>query len=74
MQTENASSGFGRSIVLRGGGHPLERSQVLAGAQGDPSGAQPVVPTIPTLTGTGLTLGGADIHGLPTAGHVASGE
>jgi hypothetical protein len=65
MQTETASSGFGRSLVVKSG---LGRSQVLASAQGSPSGAQPVVPTIPTLDRTGLTLGGADIQGLPTAG------
>ena len=65
MQTETASSGFGRSLVVKSG---LGHSQVLASAQGSPSGAQPVVPTVPTLVGSGLTLGGADIQSLPTAG------
>ena len=65
MQTETASSGFGRSIVVKSG---LGQSQVLASAQGSPSGAQPVVPTVPTLVGSGLTLGSADIQSLPTAG------
>src|SRR3954470_15380826 len=55
MQTETASSGFGRSLVVKSG---LGHSQVLASAQGSPSGAQPVVPTVPTLDGSGLTLGG----------------
>ncbi len=65
MQTETATSGFGRSIVLKSG---LARKHVIADAAGSPAGPEPVVPTIPTLKETGLTLGGADISGLPTAG------
>ena len=49
----------------------LARRQVLASAAGPPSGERPVVPTVPTvpsLVGTGLSLGSANILGLPTAG------
>jgi hypothetical protein len=68
MQTETATSGFGRSIVLRSG---LARAQVLAGARGSATAAQPAIPAIPadpTLTTIGITLGQPDINGLPTAG------
>ena len=68
MQTETATSGFGRSIVLKGGGIALERRRCSRCAQGSPAARSRSSRPCRRSKETGLTLGGADISGLPTAG------
>ena len=65
MDTESASAGFTRSIVMRSG---LAPADVRAGAAGSASAAVLGLPLEPTLTGTGITLGSPDIAKLPAAG------
>ncbi len=65
MDTETASSGFTRSIVMKTG---LAPTDVRAGAAGSASAAALGLPLEPTLTGTGITLGSPDIAKLPAAG------
>ena len=65
MDTESASAGFTRSIVMRSG---LAPADVRAGAAGSASAAALGLPLEPTLTGTGITLGSPDIAKLPAAG------
>ena len=65
MDTESASAGFTRSIVMKSG---LAPADVRAGAAGSASAAALGLPLEPTLTGTGITLGSPDIAKLPAAG------
>jgi hypothetical protein len=68
MDTETATSGFTRSIVMKAG---LAPADVLAGASGSAASAAPgALPAAlqPTLAGTGIVLGAPDIIKLPTAG------
>ena len=67
MDTETATSGFTRSIVMKAGLAPRD---VLAGAAGSAS-ARSGLPSVdfgPTLAGTGLTLGTPAFAALPSAG------
>jgi len=66
MDTEYATSGFTRSIVMKAG---LASKDVLAGASGSAATATlPVVPGAPTLVTTGIKLATPGIIGLPSAG------
>ena len=70
MDTETATSGFTRSIVMKAG---LASRDVLAGAAGSASsrrgrGVEAFIPLEPTLIGTELELGTPDIKRLPSAG------
>ena len=74
MDTETATSGFTRSVVMKTG---LASQDVLAGAAGSPSdgnattsagGFESLVPLAPTLIGTKLVLNTPDIKRLPSAG------
>ena len=75
MDTETATSGFTRSIVMKTG---LASRDVLAGAAGSarvrlrngaPASAfEPLLPLAPTLIGTKLVLSTPDIKRLPSAG------
>ena len=82
MDTETATSGFTRSVVMKTG---LASRDVLAGAAGSArsagstttaAGFEALIPLEPTLIGTKLTLGTPDIKRLPSAGtkgHVVVG-
>jgi hypothetical protein len=70
MDTETATSGFTRSVVMKTG---LASRDVLAGAAGSASsaagtGIEAFIPLEPTLIGTKLKLGTPDIKRLPSAG------
>ena len=71
MDTETATSGFTRSVVMKTG---LASRDVLAGAAGSARpqlrGAEfeALIPLEPTLIGTKLVLGTPDIKRLPSAG------
>ena len=66
MDTETATSGFSRSIVMKAG---LAPKDVLAGAAGSAFAASlPIVDFGPTLAGTGITLGTPAFAALPSAG------
>ena len=72
MDTETATSGFTRSVVMKTG---LASRDVLAGAAGSArsagstgAGIEALIPLEPTLIGTKLTLGTPDIKRLPSAG------
>ena len=74
MDTETATSGFTRSVVMKTG---LASKDVLAGAAGSPhdgnatdsgTGFEALVPLAPTLIGTKLVLSTPDIKRLPSAG------
>ena len=66
MDTETATSGFTRSIVMKAGLAPMD---VLAGARGSAaSGAARLVPAAPSLLATGIQLAAPDIIALPSAG------
>jgi hypothetical protein len=66
MDARTASSGFERSMVLRAG---LASTDVLRGARGS-SAATPgsIEPTVPSLAGTGLTIGAPILRGSSVAG------
>lgn len=73
MDTETASSGFHRSIVLKAG---LAARDVLSGGQGRavapaPDGTDPG-PVTPSLVDLGVTLSAPDIRGVTTAGTKAT--
>ena len=61
IDTETASSGYTRSIVMKAG---LTPKDVLAGAAGSRFGATSPSTLGPTLVGTGIRLGLPDIAGL----------
>ena len=74
MDTETATSGFTRSVVMKTG---LASRDVLAGAAGSPhdgnattssAGLESLIPLAPTLIGTKLVLSTPDIKRLPSAG------
>lgn len=65
MDTESATSGFTRSIVMKAG---LAPKDVLAGAAGSALAATPALSLEPTLVGTGIKLGTPDIINLPSVG------
>src|SRR6476660_1660293 len=74
MDTERATSGFTRSVVMKTG---LASRDVLAGAAGSPhdgnattssAGIESLIPLAPTLIGTNLVLSTPDIKRLPSAG------
>src|SRR4029078_6425039 len=74
MDTETATSGFTRSVVMKTG---LASRDVLAGAAGSPhdssattpsAGIESLIPLAPTLIGTKLALSTPDIKRLPSAG------
>ena len=74
MDTETATSGFTRSVVMKTG---LASRHVLAGAAGSPrdasstttgAGLEALIPLEPTLIGTKLVLSTPDIKRLPSAG------
>ena len=74
MDTETATSGFTRSVVMKTG---LASRDVLAGAAGSPhdgnattssAGIESLIPLAPTLIGTKLVLSTPDIKRLPSAG------
>jgi hypothetical protein len=74
MDTETATSGFTRSVVMKTG---LASRDVLAGAAGSPhdgnattssAGIESLIPLAPTLIGTNLVLSTPDIKRLPSAG------
>ena len=70
MDSESATSGFTRSIVMRAG---LASRDVLAGASGSGVAGLLVLPPEPTLTTIGIKLGSPTIVGLPsaaTSGHI----
>jgi hypothetical protein len=67
MDPATPSSGFRRSIVLREG---LASKDVLAGGRGNAAASivtQPDVPAAPSLAGSGITVGAAQITGVPSA-------
>jgi hypothetical protein len=64
MDTETASSGFTRSIVLKRG---LAPAAVLAGSRGSAVATAPIVPSAPSLAG-GVTFQAPDIRALTSAG------
>lgn len=66
MDTESATSGFSRSIVMKAG---LAPKDVLAGAAGSAyASSLPNVDLGPTLAGTGISLGTPGFAALPSAG------
>jgi hypothetical protein len=74
MDTETATSGFTRSVVMKTG---LASRDVLAGAAGSPhdgnattsgAGIESLIPLAPTLIGSKLALSTPDIKRLPSAG------
>ncbi len=66
MDTETATSGFSRSIVMKAGLAPRD---VLAGAAGSAfASSLPTVDFGPTLAGIGITLGTPGFAALPSAG------
>ena len=74
MDTETATSGFTRSVVMKTG---LASRDVLAGAAGSPhdgnattssAGLESLIPLAPTLIGTKIALSTPDIKRLPSAG------
>ena len=74
MDTETATSGFTRSVVMKTG---LASRDVLAGAAGSArsagstttvAGFEALIPLEPTLIGTKLVLGTPNIKRLPSAG------
>jgi len=67
MDTETASSGFSRSIVMRTG---LAPADVLAGAAGSSfrSSSTPPITLQPSLATTGIRLGIPNFRDLPSAG------
>ena len=70
MDTENATSGFTRSIVMKAG---LASKDVLAGASGSAGAGLLIAPPEPNLTATGIRLGVPKIVDLPSAattGHI----
>jgi hypothetical protein len=66
MDTETATSGFSRSIVMKAG---LAPKDVLAGAAGSATATSlPIIDFGPTLAGTGITLGAPGFAALPSTG------
>jgi hypothetical protein len=67
MDTETATSGFTRSIVMKAG---LAPKDVLAGARGSAAvgAADALLPAAPSLLATGIQLKAPDIAKLPAAG------
>ena len=66
MDTETATTGFSRSIVMKAG---LAPKDVLAGAAGSAFAASiPNADFGPTLAGTGIPLGSPNFAALPSAG------
>ena len=65
MDTETATAGFTRSIVMKAG---LAAKDVLAGATGSTSGATSALLLAPSLASTKVKLGSPTIAKLPAAG------
>lgn len=68
MDSATANAGFERSIVLRSG---LASTDVLRGARGSATGSPAAAaPSLPSLLGTGLTIGQPTLRGSSLAGTV----